>query len=267
MKRIEIVDFHTHAFPSKIVERAMETLSKTSGHMIPCADGTKEGLLSLMDECGVDRSVVLSIATNAAQMKSVNDYAIAIDGGRLISFGSVFPWADNAVEELYRLRENGIRGVKFHPEYQDFFVDDDTLAPMYEAVRKLNLIAIFHAGMDNAFTEPVKASPRRLAAMLPAFGASPVVLSHMGGYILWREVLDELAGGPAYFDTSFCFSRIPLPLCKQIIKKHGTARVLFGSDAPWSNPENERRLIDALDLPEADRMAVLGGNAIRLLGL
>ena len=266
MKNQGIFDFHTHVFPSKIVKRAMESLTKSSGNLVPFTDGTREGLLSLLDADGIDCAVVLNIATNAEQMARVNDYAIAINAGRLFSFGSVYPWAPNAMEELHRLKENGVRGVKFHPEYQDFFVDDDALAPVYETIRKLDLITVFHAGEDIGFTGPVRAPPARLAAMLPAFGETPVVLAHMGGYIMWREVLELLAGGPAYLDTSFCYSRIPLPLCKQIVGKHGPRRILFGSDAPWCRPAFEMRLIDALELNEADRADVLGGNARRLLG-
>ena len=267
MSALEMIDFHTHIFPGKIAARAMDSLSQASGHMIPVSDGTREGLLQLMDADGVSQSVVLSIATNEGQMTKVNDHAIAINGGRLVSFGSVYPRAENAVDELHRLHDAGVKGIKLHPEYQDFFVDDDALLPIYETLRALKMITVFHAGMDNAYMEPIKASPKRLAAMLPAFGEAPVVLAHMGGYIMWREVLEVLAGKPVYLDTSFCFSRIPLPLCKAIVTKHGPDHILFGSDAPWSRPANERRLVDALELSDADTAAVLRGNARRLLAL
>ncbi|MCL2747109.1 MAG: amidohydrolase family protein [Oscillospiraceae bacterium] len=265
MEKWEIIDFHTHIFPRKIAGRAMDILIRNSGNLMPCADGTREGLLALMDADGVGKAVALGIATNDKQMPRVNDYAISIGAGRLIGFGSVYPKGAGALEELHRLKESGVLGVKFHPEYQSFFVDDDALAPVYETIRKLNLITVFHAGADIGFAAPVKASPRRLAAILPAFGKTPVVLAHMGGYILWDEVLEVLAGGPAYFDTSFCYSRIPLPLCREIVKKHGADRILFGSDAPWCRPANEILLIDALGLNEQERAGVLSGNAKKLL--
>ena len=268
---MEIIDFHTHAFPGRLAARAMDSLSAESGGLIPCADGTVGGLLSLMDADGVDRSAVLNIATNPKQMKSVNDFAIGlltdpVHGGRLIPFGSVWPTAEDARDELYRLREAGVRGVKFHPEYQDFYVDDDAMAPVYETIRKLRMITVFHAGADIGFPVPVRAAPARCAAMLPAFGEAPVVLAHMGGYMLWYEVLEHLAGRDVYLDTSYCYSRIPLPLMKEIVSKHGAQRVLFGSDAPWTRPYHERRLVEALGLDEEDFADVMGGNARRLLG-
>jgi len=263
-----IIDFHTHAFPERIVGRAIESLSHASGNALYYADGTIEGLLASMDKGGVDKSVVLNIATNPKQMQSVNDFAISMFNynGRLVPFGSVHPDAGDAVEELHRLHENGIKGVKFHPEYQEFFVDDDRLAPIYETLGKLDMISVFHAGMDNGFAEPVHASPQRFAAVLDGFRA-PVVLAHMGGYIMWVDVLNILAGKDVYFDTSFCFSRIPRPLFKQIVERHGAERILFGSDSPWSAPADEFRLIESAGFDEAWVAAIKGGNAAELLGL
>ena len=267
---MEVIDFHTHAFPDTIAPRAMNRLTVNSGGLLPCTDGTAGSLLSLMDGEGVDLSAVLNIATNPKQMRSVNDFAISLlsdpaHGGRLIPFGSVYPLADNAPDELCRLYEAGIRGVKFHPEYQEFYVDDDALAPVYEIIRKLNMITVFHAGIDIGFCGPVRAAPARLAVMRPAFGEAPVVLAHMGGYMLWYDVLEQLAGKPVYFDTSFCFGRIPLPLMKEIVKIHGAGHILFGSDAPWARPAHEKRLVASLGLSGEELAAVMGGNARRLL--
>ncbi len=266
-----IIDFHTHAFPEKIVARAIEGLAKDSGNVIPFADGTAGGLIGQLDEAFVDKSVVLHIATNEKQTANVNNFALELNGyeDRLISFGSVYPKGDVelAVSELYRLHENGIKGIKLHPEYQDFFVDDPAVSKVYDTVKKLGLITVFHAGMDNGFRLPVKAPPQRFAAIMGAFGDAPVVLAHSGGYILWNEVLELLAGrfDNMYFDTSFCYSRIPLPILKDIVERQGADHILFGSDSPWSPPVLERRLVEGLELSDFDLALVLGGNAERIL--
>lgn len=59
-----ILDFHTHAFPEKIAGKAMTVLSKNSGNVEPLTDGTAAALLAHMDSRGVDKAVVLGIATN-----------------------------------------------------------------------------------------------------------------------------------------------------------------------------------------------------------
>ena len=67
----EIIDFHTHVFPPKLAAPALRTLSERSG-IAPACDGTPEGTLSLMDSCGVDGAVLVSVATKPSQQHSIN---------------------------------------------------------------------------------------------------------------------------------------------------------------------------------------------------
>ena len=95
-----LIDFHTHCFPDKISQKAMEKLSFASGGLNPYTDGTVSGLRLLMEKSGVDKSVVLSIATNARQQKSVNDFAAQINSENIIAFGSVFPYSEDVLVNL-----------------------------------------------------------------------------------------------------------------------------------------------------------------------
>jgi len=264
-----IIDFHTHCFPEALAQKALSNLSAVSGHMETYTDGTAAGILSSMDSAGVDKAVVLNIATNPEKQDKINTASITLQSDRLLAFGSVHPKApfDDCVSELKRLKANGIKGIKFHPEYQHFKVDDPSLFPLYEVIGDLGLITVFHAGMDNAYLPPAMCSPEGLLTILPYFHGAPVVAAHMGGYLLWREVLDLLCGTDIYFDTSFCFSRIPLPLFKAIVQKHGAEHILFGSDSPWSKMENEIRLIDSGEFTPREHELILGGNARRILKL
>jgi predicted TIM-barrel fold metal-dependent hydrolase len=49
------------------------------------------------------------------------------------------------------------------------------------------------------------------------------------------------------------------------VRRAGARKFLFGSDGPWLHPEVELAKILVLDLSDADRALVLGGNLIRLL--
>ena len=147
----------------------MSVLSKNSGNVEPLTDGTAAGLLAHMDSRGVEKAVVLGIATNPRQQKNVNDFAASICSDRLIAFGSVHPDAPDALEELHRIHALGLRGVKFHPEYQDFFVDEKRMLPIYELCDRLGLVVLFHAGVDIGYPNPVHCPPKRLAQVLSAF--------------------------------------------------------------------------------------------------
>lgn len=261
-----IIDFHTHAFPDKIAAKAMAVLSANAGNVIPFHDGTVPSLKAYVEKSGADKAVMLNIATTPRQQKNVNDFAIACNQGAVIAFGSVHPDAPDALEELERIKEAGLQGVKLHPEYQSFYVDEDRMLPIYEKIRELGLITVFHAGVDIEYFEPVHCTPQRLAAVLPVFAGVPVVAAHMGGWMLWYEVEKYLVGKDVYFDTAFSYGRMPREHCKRIIRSHGAERILFGSDMPWSGTDLELRFIDSLGLDKEEKAAVLGGNAGRLLG-
>ena len=164
-----IIDFHTHAFPDSLAPRAIPALAESSS-LTPNHDGTICGLTKALDESGVEKAVVLSIATKPHQENSVNTFAISLlENPRIIPFGSVFPGSDTWREQLARLRDAGIKGIKLHPEYQGFFIDSDDAMPIYEECGKLGLIVTFHAGADAAFPPPVHASPERLNFVCSSF--------------------------------------------------------------------------------------------------
>lgn len=263
-----IIDFHTHCFPDKIAERAIEQLRFRSGITRPFHSGSVSSLLELQNRDGVDYSVVLNIATNPKQQKNVNDFAISlkeVDG--IIPFGSVHPDSPDALDELERLKENGIKGVKLHPDYQGFFVDEKRMFPIYEKLGSLGLITLFHCGYDIGYPEPVHCTAEALASILPAFGGSPVVAAHFGGIWSLPETRRHLAGKNIYFDTAYCYGTITPRYAKEIIDIHGVDKILFGSDAPWNAPSQDMELIDCFGLSESEKKAVLGENARKLLGL
>lgn len=261
-----IIDFHTHAFPDKIAERAVRALSFASGGLEPQYDGTVKGLLSRMDSDGVDKAVVLNIATNEKQMTHVNDFAAEINGDRIVAFGSVHPDAENVLDELDRIKALGIKGVKFHPEYQHFFVDDEKMKPIYKKIGELGLITVFHAGSDIGFKPPYHCTPERAAKIVDLFGA-PVVFAHWGGWLCAEEVIRYLVGTNAYFDVSFGYGSIPREFASLIVEKHGADKLLLGSDGPWHTIPMELRLLETLGLSNEEKEKIYHQNAEKLLKL
>ena len=260
-----IIDFHAHCFPDALAPKAMPILASHSG--TPWFDGTTGGLLTLMDSAGIGRCVVANIATNPRQQRSVNDFAISLlENPRFIPFGSVHPEAPGALDELRRLKDAGIRGIKLHPDYQDFFPDEPRVFPIYQQAARLGLVTLFHAGVDIGLCNPVRCTPAHLARALPRFEGAPVVAAHFGGYILWREVLEHLCGQDIYFDTSYCARKMPPPWAREIIAAHGPDRILFGTDLPWADPLDEIGFVRQISADETMAENILGNNAVKLLG-
>ena len=260
-----IIDFHTHCFPEKIADRAIKTLSYNSA-MLSNTDRTKEGLIKCMVEDGGDIAVVLNISTNENQQTAVNNFAASIQSDRIIAFGSVHPDSPDVLDELERISELGLKGVKFHPEYQNFYVDDEKMKPIYKKISDLGLITLFHAGEDIGYKPPYHCPAERLEKALSWF-SSPVVAAHLGGLGSSVEVLKHLCGKDLYLDMAFTYANISKPLISDIIEKHGTDKILFGSDCPWHRPAWERVTVECMDLNDDEKEKIYYKNAKALLKL
>ena len=261
-----LIDFHTHCFPDTLAQKAIERLSYASGGMRPHTDGTLKDLHRSMQEGGVDVSVVLNIATNPHQQTSVNGFAREINGENIVAFGSVFPFAEDALDQLEQIKLSGLKGVKLHPDYQGFEVNDIRLKPLYRKIGELGLITVFHAGFDYGFPPPYGATPEKLAQAIEWFD-SPVIAAHWGGLGCGEGVLEHLCGKNVYFDTSFGCGQMPRYYAQKIIERHGADKILFGTDTPWHTPEMELSLLSTLRLSEQERALITHQNAQRLLGI
>ena len=261
-----LIDFHTHCFPDALAPRAIEKLSFVGGGLEPYTDGTVRDLRRSMHEQGVDVSVVLNIATNPRQQKNVNDFAAAINSTDTVAFGSVFPDSPDAMDELDRIHDLGLRGVKLHPDYQGFSVDDPKYRSLYRKISSLGLITLFHAGHDIGFPPPYGGPPDKMARIIDCFD-TPVIAAHWGGVGMSADVLKYLCGSSLYFDTSFGYAQMPKYYATKILELHGADKLLFGTDTPWHTPAMELRLLNSLGLCAQDMEKITYKNAQALLGM
>lgn len=263
-----VIDFHTHAFPDKIASRVIDHLSAVAGGLAPNHCGTVESLKKKSLSGGADRAVLLNIATNPKQEYNVNSFAISLVGDDvIIPFGSINPDSENIDSELRRLKAAGIKGIKLHPDYQGFFVDEERMLPIYEKIASYGLITVFHAGIDIGYPTLVHCTPQMLRKALPYFGTAPVVAAHFGGFQLWEDAITYLADTDIYIDTSFSAGRIPKATAELILKTFNTEKILFGTDMPWGDTSEELKFIFSICENEEIREKILGKNAQKLLNI
>lgn len=260
------IDFHTHCFPDALAERVIPLLAGNAD-IKAYLNGKVSDLVASMKRCGIDRSVMLQIATKPSQNHTVNTWAIERNEPGIVAFGSIHPLGEDWSAELDRLAAAGIKGIKFHPEYQGFYVDADFMKPIYRRLRELGLIVVFHAGVDVGVAPPVHGTPRHFANILDLLPPGRTVLAHMGGWSLWDDVEKFLVGTPLIFDTSFCHDFMPEVQMKRIIRNHGAEKFVLGSDSPWDDQTRAMEAIKSLDLTTTEEDAILGGNAARLLSI
>ena len=263
-KAFEIIDIHCHIYPAKIEEKAVEAIGKF--YNSPMKErGTAEALLEAGKTAGTGRFVVHSVATTAHQVQSVDDF-IAYEcskHGEFIGFGSLHPDFPDIKAEVERMKVMGLKGIKFHPDFQEFNIDDEKAMRMYEQIPK-DMPILFHMGDERrTFSKPV-----RLSRVMDVFKEHTFIAAHFGGYMDWDEADEYLVGRKnLYMDTSSALFKLGYDRAERMIHTHGEENFLYGTDFPMWNPKEELGKFMQIKLKDEERRLILGQNAKRLLGL
>ena len=261
---MRIIDIHTHAWPDAIASAAVSTIG-SQGHLVARYDGTISGLTVAMDRAGVDASVVLPVATKPGQVAAINDWIAGAGSARIVPFGAMHPDFADPATEIARMSALGLRGFKMHPEYQQFDPAELRMRAIYAAAVEHGMILFFHAGADVACST-VRGTPEQFCTVLDEWPELTAVLAHMGGFRQWHEVSKHLAGRDVWFDTAYTLGHLPDDEFVTLARAHGADRVLFGTDGPWTDAATQIAHLRSMPFSDAELAAILGGNAMRLLG-
>jgi len=278
-----IIDFHSHAFPDALAPHAMASMM--GGHIFPTGtDGSITGLKAGMADAGIDLTVVQPVCTNPLKLSKLNDISIARSGDTsdgLLYFGASHPAAPNWKEELKRLADNGVKGIKLHPGFQRAYMDDPAYLAIMESAAELGLIVLAHTNpLLHRHPSTKFAPPWRVAKALRAVKGSGLtfVAAHLGGCKSYDEVMEHYGDLDCYFDLSEALTwpadpndpDFVLPPAKdllRVIRTLGVERFLFACDVPWFFQKRVVAAANAFPFTEAEREAIFGGNAKRLLNL
>jgi predicted TIM-barrel fold metal-dependent hydrolase len=233
-------DIHTHAFHPKISARVLEQLEDHYS-IQPVGTGVIGDLLTRARKAGLDKVAVLCAATSPAQVIPANAYALRLHAEyrEVVAFGTLHPAFPDWEHQLERLKTAGIPGIKLHPEFQGFRLDDPRLLPFFEQGQN-DFIFQIHIG-DRKAPEHNPSCPYKLAAILDAFPKLRVVAAHLGGWMQWEHSLKVLAGRDLWLETSSCMDFIDDATLRAILRKHPREKLLFGSDYPLFDPSEECR--------------------------
>lgn len=201
--------------------------------------------------------------------------------------------------ELERaVRHLGLRGAMLFSNVNGVALADPRFWPLYETANALEAVLFIHptspVGVD-AMTEywlmPLVGFlfDTTLAAAHLVFSGVPErfprirwVLGHMGGTIPYvAERLDrgweafpecrvDARMPPSHYLKQFFYDTVNFDrgALELAIRFAGVSQILAGSDYPHriGSLERMKESLGSLPIPEADRQAILGGNAVRLLG-
>ncbi len=263
---MQYFDFHTHAFTNELAQRALSGLAETSG-IAPATDGTVNGLRRKLAENGIEKAMLLPVATKPSQQVTINNWAASVMCNNLYCCGTVHPDSEDVLDEVKRIKSLGLCGVKFHSEYQKFCPNEDRMFPIYEKIAELGLLAVFHGGWDPYSEDMIRATPQSFAIVAENFPKLKIIAAHLGGMKLWDDIEKYTAGkyDNLWFDVSVISRYIEDDKLFRIIRLQGANKVLFGSDCPWDDPANEISMIERLPLTDFEKELIFHKNAEELM--
>jgi predicted TIM-barrel fold metal-dependent hydrolase len=261
-----IIDIHTHAFPDQIARIAIPALER-EGNIKAYLNGTVADLIDSMDRSGVEQAVLCSIATRPEQFQPILEWSNAIRSERIIPFPSLHPRDPDLLDHLQLIHDLGFKGVKMHPYYQDYFLDDYPLFALYERMSELGLILVIHAGYDIAFPRIRRADPQRIIDVCRQFPGLKMIATHLGGWDEWEDVRTLLTGRPIYMEISFALDFLDQIRLRDILLNHPPEYLLYGTDSPWTDQATTLKMLAKLGLPDQLFEQIVSGNAHRLLAL
>lgn len=258
-----VADVHAHIYPAKIAEKASESIAEF--YDVPMRHiGTPHTLVERGTLAGIDRFVVSSVATKVTQVHSINEF-IAEKCRKYPQFIGLAAWHPELTDlerELDDIERKGLRGIKLHPDFQQFYLDDAKMLPLYRAANERKLPILFHMGDYRTDFS----SANRLMNVLDKLPDFTCIAAHLGGYTEWETARAELSGTNVYVDTSSSLATLTREQALQSISHFGVNRTLFGTDFPMWEPKEELELFFALGLSEEENRLILYDNFAHLFG-
>lgn len=228
------------------------------------SEGTAEKLVEEGKKAGISRYVVHSCATKAQQVRSINEFIKAEMELHKEFIGFMTLHQDLTEEEIEKevnwCVENGFKGVKLHPDFQKFYIDDANVEKIYRVIGD-KLPILFHIG-DNRYDYSM---PERLVKMAKKYPQVNFIAAHFGGYLCWDKVEIYLGLSNVYFDTCSSLEYITPDRAREIITLLGADKFFFATDFPMWKAEEELERFNRISLTEKERKMITSVNIKKLL--
>jgi len=220
-----------------------------------------ETILRLMDEAGIDQSIIMTYGDAPDVEGSIEYIAEAVQKypERLIGYARINPARGGEAHRLFRkaMEEYGLMGLKLHPVGSLCHPADPETLDMIRLASRYRAPVLFHCG-DEELTLPLQ-----VAQAAEACPEATIILGHMGGYFHWR---DAIRAGQRYPNVFLDTSAIPYPQAIEEAVKHlGSRRVLYASDGPGCDPSIEIHKVRMAGLAAEDEAAVFHRNIQAIL--
>ena len=274
---IQVFANHAHVFPESINP-----------------DGTIDRLLRMLDTCGIAEAVCFApFAYQLAGTGMHHNQWLARElprRPRLTGFGTVDLRHDvdrrPICDQVRQIKDLGFRGIKMHPNAQEFDILDPPAMEAYAAAQEMNLFITFHSGVHAArMKQYMVVKFDEVAELFPDLRFS---MEHMGGYSFFNEALAVIVnripfppvpgkrcmvygGLTSVFTPHYCrFWYMNRERLMEAIAQATPDQLIFGLDFPYNLEENTQMALETLhglDIPQDQLAKILGGNLREALGM
>ena len=263
---MEIINAHAHIYPEKIAQKATDTIGVFYDIKMQMPAGTSERLIEDGKRAGITGYVVHSVATTAHQVRSINEFLKREVSAHPEFIGFIALHQDLTEEDIEReidwAIENDFKGIKLHPDFQKFFIDDEEVEKFYRAASG-KLPILFHIGDDRYdFSKP-----ERLVRIAKKYPDTTFIAAHFGGYRCWEDAQLYRGLDNVYFDTCSSLPFITPEKAKEIIDMLGADRFFFATDFPMWDSASELERFKTIPLTNAEREMIYSANIKKLLKL
>lgn len=244
---MRLIDIHTHIYPPAIAHKAAASIRDFYQLNTHEMDGTADTLLKKGDEVGIDRFVILPVAVRPDRTRHINEFILeqVATQPRFIGFGTIHAGMENIADETQFIMDKGLKGIKMHPDTQEFAIDDPRLFPAYENIQG-KLPVIFHMG-DERYNY---SHPAQLRKVLELFPRLQVIAAHFGGYGMYETAYELLHDKDCIYDVSSSMMFMEDGVAEKYIRMYGPERMAFGTDYPLWDPVAETKRFLELKLTD-----------------
>ena len=268
---IRVLANHAHVFPESINP-----------------NGTIDRLLALMDACGIEQAVGFAPFPHQAKGRDLDPSAWLADhvkkNDRLLGFGTIDPKRDDRRDQVKRVRDLGLVGMKLHPNAQGFDILSPQIFEVYDAAQEQSLFITFHTGVHQS--RLLETSLLRFDEIAWGFPRLKFSMEHVGGYHFFNEALAVIFNHvPPPWESGVCnvfaglasvftpdhnrFWHLSDERLKELAAQVGARQLIFGLDFPYNLEAQTKTAFDTLErlFNEPDRAMILGGNLRRELAI
>ena len=262
----KVINSHCHIYPEKIASKAVEGI-KNFYDLNMSLNGRTDDLIKDGSKVGVVHYLVHSVATTPKQVKSINEfisYEVKSHNGLFTGFGTLHPDSDDIEGDFNYLCDLGLKGVKLHPDFQMFALNEKKAFDLGEVIAAGDVPLLIQCG-DFRYNY---SNPEHLIPFLDNFPVLTVIGAHFAGWSMWEDATRQLSGREnLYVDLSSSLYALSAETANELIHAYGTDKVLWGTDYPMWDSVSEMEYFNRIDLTDEERSMILYENAAKLLKL